>query len=71
MVHICFVNFVIGASDAPVSSGTAKPNETPITQRSSRAVPKAPTSQSATLISDTASPMTPAKGNFCAWYMYR
>ncbi|XP_057998983.1 eukaryotic translation initiation factor 4G isoform X2 [Hevea brasiliensis] len=50
-----------GASVAPVSIGTVKPNETPITQRSSRAVPKAPTSQSATLSSDTASPMTPAK----------
>ncbi|KAG8664037.1 hypothetical protein MANES_01G273000v8 [Manihot esculenta] len=50
-----------GASDAHVSVGIGKPNETPNTQRSTRAVPKAPTSQPAAMNSETASPMTPAK----------
>ncbi|XP_058008245.1 eukaryotic translation initiation factor 4G isoform X2 [Hevea brasiliensis] len=51
-----------GASDAHVSIGTGKPNEMQITQRSTRAVPKVPTSQSPTMNSENASPMTPAKG---------
>lgn len=53
---------MIGASDAPVASNVSKPNETSVTQRSTRGVPKAPTSQSASLSSDNAAPMTPAKG---------
>ncbi|XP_022735134.1 eukaryotic translation initiation factor 4G-like [Durio zibethinus] len=52
-----------GASDAPVASGAAKPVESPPTQRSTRAVPKAPTSQSATMSSDSSSPTTAAKGD--------
>ncbi|WCJ23056.1 Eukaryotic translation initiation factor 4G [Euphorbia peplus] len=50
-----------GASDAPVSVGTGKPIETPNTQRSTRPVPKAPTSQSASVSSENASPVTPTK----------
>ncbi|KDP28894.1 hypothetical protein JCGZ_14665 [Jatropha curcas] len=50
-----------GASDAPVSIGNVKPNETPTPQRGSRAVPKVPTSQSASLSSETPLPTTPAK----------
>lgn len=55
---------VIGASDAPVTSTAAKPAELPVAaaQRSTRAVPKAPTSQSASMSSDSAAPTTPAKG---------
>lgn len=62
---------MIGASDAHVSVGIGKPNETPNTQRSTRAVPKAPTSQPAAMNSETASPMTPAKGKviFVLGYM--
>ncbi|KAK8477898.1 hypothetical protein V6N11_039769 [Hibiscus sabdariffa] len=52
-----------GASDTPVTSGTAKPVESPANQRSSRAVPKAPTSQSALLSSDSGIPATPTKGD--------
>ncbi|KAK6240155.1 hypothetical protein QUC31_005624 [Theobroma cacao] len=52
-----------GASDAPVASSAAKPVESPATQRSTRAVPKAPTSQSATMSSDGSFPITPAKGD--------
>ncbi|XP_050236775.1 eukaryotic translation initiation factor 4G isoform X2 [Mercurialis annua] len=48
-----------GVSDAPVSFGTAKPVETPTTHRSSRPVPKAPTSQPPTLTSETASALPP------------
>ncbi|GMI74099.1 eukaryotic translation initiation factor 4G, CUCUMOVIRUS MULTIPLICATION 2 [Hibiscus trionum] len=42
-----------GASDTPVTSSAAKPVESPANQRSARAVPKAPTSQSAILSSDS------------------
>ncbi|KAK8630376.1 hypothetical protein V6N13_079173 [Hibiscus sabdariffa] len=52
-----------GASDTPVTSSTAKPVESPANQRSSRAVPKAPTSQSAVLSSDSGIPATPTKGD--------
>lgn len=52
-----------GASDAPVTSTAAKPAELPAAavQRSTRAVPKAPTSQSASMSSDSEAPTTPAK----------
>ncbi|XWS35564.1 hypothetical protein CRYUN_Cryun20dG0008000 [Craigia yunnanensis] len=50
-----------GASDAPVASAVAKPVESPATQRSTRAVPKAPTSQSATMSSESSFLTTPAK----------
>ncbi|XVF79693.1 hypothetical protein PTKIN_Ptkin15bG0009900 [Pterospermum kingtungense] len=50
-----------GASDSPIASGAAKPVELPASQRSTRAVPKAPTSQSAAISSDSGLPTTPAK----------
>ncbi|KAE8679844.1 putative receptor-like protein kinase [Hibiscus syriacus] len=49
-----------GSSDTAIANGSTKPVESVITQRSTRAVPKAPTSQPATLSSDC-SPMTPTK----------
>ncbi|GMJ01428.1 eukaryotic translation initiation factor 4G, CUCUMOVIRUS MULTIPLICATION 2 [Hibiscus trionum] len=52
-----------GASDLPVASSAAKPVESHANQRSTRAVPKAPTSQSATLCSDSSIPATPTKGD--------
>ncbi|GMJ01402.1 eukaryotic translation initiation factor 4G, CUCUMOVIRUS MULTIPLICATION 2 [Hibiscus trionum] len=52
-----------GASDSPVTSSAAKPVESHVNQRSTRAVPKAPTSQSVTLCSDSSIPATPTKGD--------
>uniref|UniRef100_A0A5B7A8W8 Eukaryotic translation initiation factor 4G n=1 Tax=Davidia involucrata TaxID=16924 RepID=A0A5B7A8W8_DAVIN len=49
-----------GASDAPVTGVTGKPTDTS-TQKSTRAVPKAPSSHPATVSSDTTMPSTPAK----------
>ncbi|XP_065859081.1 eukaryotic translation initiation factor 4G isoform X2 [Euphorbia lathyris] len=48
-------------SQPPLHVGTAKPVETSTTQRSARPVPKAPTSQSTSLSSENASPVTPTK----------
>ncbi|KAJ7950724.1 Eukaryotic translation initiation factor 4G [Quillaja saponaria] len=48
-----------GVSDAISTSSVAKPAETSVAQRSTRAVPKAPTSQHAPL--GSAAPTTPAK----------
>ncbi|CAJ1779180.1 unnamed protein product [Sphenostylis stenocarpa] len=50
-----------GGSDLPVTNATAKPSELSAAQRSTRAVPKAPTSQSPAMSSDPAAPTTPAK----------
>ncbi|XP_027927370.1 eukaryotic translation initiation factor 4G-like isoform X2 [Vigna unguiculata] len=50
-----------GVSDAPVTNATAKPFESSAVQRSTRAVPKAPTSQPPSMSSDPAAPTTPAK----------
>lgn len=53
---------VIGAaSDVLVTSTAAKPPESLAPQRIARAVPKAPTSQSASMSSDLTAPATPAK----------
>ncbi|KAI4354637.1 hypothetical protein L6164_003485 [Bauhinia variegata] len=49
------------ASDAPVTNASAKSNEPSTTQRSTRTVPKAPTSQPPPMSSDPAAPTTPAK----------
>lgn len=54
--------FVVAISDARVTGAVAKPTEGQHTQRSTRDVPKAPTSQSSPLSSDGAAPTTPAKG---------
>ena len=68
MVFIIILIWVlIGATDAPVTSAAAKPAEPPApaaaVQRSSRPVPKAPTSQSSAMSSDpAAAPKTPVKG---------
>ncbi|KAE8729017.1 Eukaryotic translation initiation factor 4G, putative isoform 2 [Hibiscus syriacus] len=51
-----------GASDKTIASSTANPVESVTTQRSTRAVPKAPTSQLTTVNSD-GSPMTPTKAS--------
>ncbi|KAK8983083.1 hypothetical protein V6N11_057841 [Hibiscus sabdariffa] len=53
---------VQGASDTAITSGNAKPVESATTQRSTRAVPKAPTSQPATVNSDSI-PTTKASGD--------
>ncbi|KAM1124994.1 hypothetical protein ACFX11_040513 [Malus domestica] len=50
-----------GGSDAPVARTASRTAEASASQRSSRTVPKAPTSQSASMISDTRTPPTPAK----------
>ncbi|KAE8696831.1 Eukaryotic translation initiation factor 4G [Hibiscus syriacus] len=52
-----------GSSNTLVTSSAAKPVESHANQRTTRAVPKAPTSQSATLNSDSSIPATPTKGN--------
>ena len=64
-----FIWVLIGAADAPVTSAAAKPAEPPApapaaaVQRSTRPVPKAPTSQSSAMSSDpAAAPKTPVKG---------
>ncbi|KAK2650876.1 hypothetical protein Ddye_018365 [Dipteronia dyeriana] len=50
-----------GASDAPVGGGAARPVEPANSQRSPRLVPKAPTSQSAPVSSDSTAMTNPAK----------
>ncbi|KAM1175421.1 hypothetical protein ACFX2I_027830 [Malus domestica] len=50
-----------GGSDAPVANTAPQTAEASAPQRSSRTVPKAPTSQSASVASDTRTPTTPAK----------
>ncbi|XP_022155731.1 eukaryotic translation initiation factor 4G isoform X2 [Momordica charantia] len=52
---------VQNGDSAPIQSRVTKPTETPPTQRSTRDVPKAPTSQPSPLNSDPATPTTPAK----------
>ncbi|KAK8650473.1 hypothetical protein V6N13_140111 [Hibiscus sabdariffa] len=52
-----------GASHAAVTAGTAKPVESATPQRSTRAIPKAPTSQPATMSSDSSSITTPTKAS--------
>ncbi|KAJ4847644.1 hypothetical protein Tsubulata_002757 [Turnera subulata] len=52
-----------GPSDAPpVASNASKQMEGPASQRSTRAVPKVPPSQSASVNSEPAAPSTPVKG---------
>lgn len=50
-----------GASDAPVTSSAAKQTEPLVSQRSTRGVPKAPTSQHAPMSSATTATTTPTK----------
>nr|KYP59217.1 Eukaryotic translation initiation factor 4G [Cajanus cajan] len=52
-----------GGPNAPVTNATAKPSESSTAQRSTRPVPKAPTSQPPAMSSDPAAPTTPAKGD--------
>ncbi|KAG8485087.1 hypothetical protein CXB51_021118 [Gossypium anomalum] len=52
-----------GASNMLVASGVAKPVGSPANQRSTQAVPKAPTSRSATLSSDSSFSTHPTKGD--------
>ncbi|KAL1352852.1 hypothetical protein HN51_016833 [Arachis hypogaea] len=52
-----------GGSDAPVTNITVKSSESSNAQRTTRAVPKAPTSQPPTLSSDSAALTTAAKGD--------
>lgn len=56
--------FVLGASDAPVGANSSKQVDLSTPQRSTRAVPKAPTSQSASMSSDSTASATQAKGFF-------
>ncbi|KAJ0051493.1 hypothetical protein Pint_00046 [Pistacia integerrima] len=51
-----------GVSDAPVGSGAAKQVESSTTQRGTRAVPKAPTSQPASVNADGTGPANQSKG---------
>ncbi|XP_057510519.1 eukaryotic translation initiation factor 4G-like [Actinidia eriantha] len=53
---------VHGAADAPVT-GTVKPTTDMATQKNAQVVPKAPSSQPATVSSDTTAPATPTKGD--------
>lgn len=60
---VCMYDYIaIAISDAKVTGAVAKPPEGPHSQRSTRDVPKAPTSQSTPLSSDGPAPTTPAKG---------
>ncbi|KAK8639806.1 hypothetical protein V6N13_138175 [Hibiscus sabdariffa] len=52
-----------GASNEAISGSTAKPVEVATPQRSTRAIPKAPTSQPATMNSDSSSLKTPTKSD--------
>ncbi|XVE76801.1 hypothetical protein DITRI_Ditri13aG0009600 [Diplodiscus trichospermus] len=52
-----------GTSDAPIASAAAKPVDLPATQRSTRAVLKAPTFQCAVITSDSSFPTTPPEGD--------
>ncbi|KAH1054445.1 hypothetical protein AAZX31_08G329700 [Glycine max] len=52
-----------GGSDAPITNATAKPSESLAAQRSTRTVPKAPTSQPPAMSSYPAAPTTPAKAD--------
>lgn len=56
-----FVICIVGAMDAPVSGVTVKQTDVP-TQKSTRGVPKVPSSNTATTGSYTTVPTTPAKG---------
>lgn len=60
-IHL-FTLYNIGGSDAPITNATAKPSESLAAQRSTRTVPKAPTSQPPSMSPDPAAPTTPAKG---------
>lgn len=55
---------MVGASDAPVTSSAAKQTEPLVSQRSSRGVPKVPTSQHAPMSSATTATTTPTKRKF-------
>ncbi|MED6112357.1 hypothetical protein PIB30_060960 [Stylosanthes scabra] len=52
-----------GGSDAPVTKTNVQSSESSNSQRTTRAVPKAPTSQPPTLSSDSAASTTPDKGD--------
>ncbi|CAL1388872.1 unnamed protein product [Linum trigynum] len=52
-----------GHADATAAIEVARPTEAPVSQRSTRPVPKAPTSQSSTLTPDSGTPATPVKGD--------
>ncbi|KAM1018904.1 hypothetical protein ACFX2C_040473 [Malus domestica] len=56
-----------GGFDAPIARTASRTAEASASQRSSQTVPKAPTSQSASVISDTRTPTTPAKRKFTLW----
>ena len=58
----------VGTSDA---SSVAKPTEASAAQRSTRDVPKAPTSQPAAISSESGAHMTPAKGKFALFLCER
>lgn len=63
LLYVCMYDCIaIAISDAKFTGAVAKPPEGPHSQRSTRDVPKAPTSQSAPLSSDGPAPTTPAKG---------
>lgn len=67
-----FLCCISGQPDAGHTSATAKPAETPpASNRGTRAVPKAPTSQPPTVSSEMLPPSTPQKGTrFClSWLM--
>ncbi|CAN1272149.1 Eukaryotic translation initiation factor 4G [Linum perenne] len=52
-----------GHSDATATSMVSKPTEATASQRSTRPVPKAPTSHSSSMTSNSTAPTTPAKGD--------
>lgn len=59
---VVMVHMLGAASDVPTTSAAAKPTELLAPQKSTRAVPKPPTSQSASVNADSTAPRTPAKG---------
>ena len=60
---------VVGAADAPLIGANVKPTDVS-TQKSTRPVPKVPSSNAATVMSVTMEPTTPAKGtaSWCLIY---
>lgn len=69
VIGILILHCYVGASDAPVGSGAAKQVESSASQRSTRAVPKAPTSQSASVSSDGTAPGSQGKGFSLQYFM--
>ncbi|KAK7399921.1 hypothetical protein VNO78_11118 [Psophocarpus tetragonolobus] len=75
VVHVAmFSNFFLkihGGLDAPLTYATAKSFEPSAAQRSTRIVPKAPTSQPPAMNSDPAAPTTPSKADASKAFLFQ